>query len=200
MWAEWSVELGANSPRLGIPWSSPDGVLRYFDLKRHPELMGSLPEASKFPALREFLSEINSAASPWETAKCDLWGSDEITVEEEVFGMPRKFGSYIDILFSASHLWRSFAHHEKLARRITSKLRAVTVEFTTAEFIIRAGVRPIQASSSPEDCRSGSSVEEGFYFTFYLYGYGEEEAEACERWSIALNRVQSKLVQLSRNI
>jgi hypothetical protein len=36
MLAEWSVELGADDPRLEIPWSSEDGRLRFFDLMPGP--------------------------------------------------------------------------------------------------------------------------------------------------------------------
>jgi hypothetical protein len=33
--------------------------------------------------------------------------------------------------------------------------------------------------------------------TFYLYGYGDEEAEARQRWAIALKVVENALLQLS---
>ncbi len=38
-----SVELGAEDAHLEIPWQAGD--LRYYDLKRHPELLLELPES-----------------------------------------------------------------------------------------------------------------------------------------------------------
>src|SRR5579864_4577090 len=100
MLAEWSVELGGGDPRLELPWSSDDGALRFLDLKRQPELLLEVREACAHPELAAFLSWANSPDSLFETAKCDAWSSRQITAEEEVFGEPCKFGSYVDLLFA----------------------------------------------------------------------------------------------------
>ncbi len=178
-----------------IPWRSQDGFLRYQDLKRNPELVRELAEARESPELREFLLALNSPGSPFETAKCDLWSSNELNVEEEIFRASCKFGSYIDILFTDPILWKSFTHNENFVRQITSMLRASTLDPAAAEFIIRAGVRPANPESESEKCRSGFLMEEGYYATFYLYGYGTDESAARNQWAIALKFAQSAFMR-----
>ena len=39
MHVDFSVELGAEDDCLELPWASPDGALRYYDLRRQPELL-----------------------------------------------------------------------------------------------------------------------------------------------------------------
>ena len=39
MEAEFSVELGPDAPALELPWTSPDGKQRFFDLRTRPELL-----------------------------------------------------------------------------------------------------------------------------------------------------------------
>src|SRR4051812_50080637 len=87
MHAEWSVELGREDEALEFPWSSqhvsPDQEApRYYDLKRHPELMVSVPEAYHPVEMGEFLSSINSNSSIFESVKCDLWFTEELSEED----------------------------------------------------------------------------------------------------------------------
>ena len=99
MQADYSVELGKEDPALELPWISADGSTRYYDLKRNPELVLQIPEALGSPELSAFLTRINAAGFPLQTAKCDLWYSRELSVEEEIFGAAGKFVSYIDLVF-----------------------------------------------------------------------------------------------------
>src|SRR5436305_10461669 len=98
--ADFSVELGRDDPALEIPWAAENGP-RYLDLKRNPELLSELEDAQRFPELQGFLRFLNSPSSILESAKCDAWASDKIHPEEEIFGAACKFGSYVDLLFSA---------------------------------------------------------------------------------------------------
>src|SRR5262250_3118090 len=100
MRADYSVELGADDPALEMPWRSDDGSVRYFNLKLHPDLVLNIPEARNHPELSSFLSRINAAEFPLETAKCDAWPSRELATEEEAFGAECKFVCYVDLLFS----------------------------------------------------------------------------------------------------
>ena len=86
MEADFAVELGADDETLELPWAADDGGPRYYDLKRQPELLLNIEEASRVPELGEFLAAMNSPASILETAKCDAWSSTEINPEEEIFG------------------------------------------------------------------------------------------------------------------
>ena len=39
MEADFAVELGADDDVLDLPWASPDSNVRYYDLKRQPDLL-----------------------------------------------------------------------------------------------------------------------------------------------------------------
>lgn len=188
MEADFAVELGADDETLELAWAA-DGVLRYRDLKRQPELLREIDEARRAPELGEFLAAINSPAGILETAKCDLWASTEINPEEEIFGAAWKFGSYVDLLFSRESSRFSFAEHEQLARRITELLKRVPEIPAAAELIVRRCFY-----------HNIPGMPDGFYITFYLFGYGDDEPQARQRWAIALKLVENAIRQISARI
>jgi hypothetical protein len=193
MLAEWSVELGSEDPRLELPWRSEDQQLRFLDLKRQPELLLEVREACFYPELAEFLSWANSPESPLETAKCDAWTSRQIEAEEEVFGEVCKFGSYIDLLFVKGTKTK-FIDYEQFVQALARLLRHAPEISSAAEFIVRRCIDH-RAESEPNT--------DGYYITFYLNGYGEDELQARKRWAIALKMVQHAMIQhccASRNL
>ena len=184
--ADFSVELGGEDPVLDFPWTDASGRLAYFDLKRHPELLAQVEEAKELPELAEFLRCVNSARSAVESAKCDVWATQELTTEEEVFGASHKFASYVDLVLSHIDQRQSFPEHEGFAKRLAALLR-----------------RAPEMSSSTEVCvrrcffGEGSGTSEGFYFTVYVSGYGNDEAAARQNWAIGMKLVGNAIVQLS---
>ena len=122
---DFSVELGADDPKLEFPWSSPDGQHRYFDLKADPQLISEIAEAAHNPALRSFLSAINSKASILQTAKCDTWTSRELAADEEIFGASVKYGCYIDLVPTSDAVRFSFEAQERLAQCLVKLLQRV---------------------------------------------------------------------------
>ncbi|MGA9503660.1 MAG: hypothetical protein WBV31_04425, partial [Terriglobales bacterium] len=104
--ADFSIELGREDPVLDFPWKDPAGRLAYVDLERHPELMGQIAEAEKFPELGNFLRKLNSTRSIVETAKCDAWETAEINEEDEIYDASCKFASYVDVVFSDADVSR----------------------------------------------------------------------------------------------
>lgn len=187
MQAEVSVELGAGDPTLQLPWSSPDPEVQYYDLRAHPELLARIPEAADNDPLARFLAAVNSPQGLLQSAKCDTWSSREMDVEDEVFGANCKYESYIDLAPLADGPRYCFAEIEDLAGKITRLLRRAPEIPAAADFVIRR----CYYGAAPD------SIREGFYFTFYLAGYGEDERQACERWSIALRLAGNALVQLA---
>ena len=183
MLAEWTVELGADDPRLEIPWSAENGSSRFLDLKLQPELLLEIPEACTYPELAEFLNWANSPESPFETAKCDAWTTNEISAEDEVFGEPCKFGSYIDLMFTAKHRKGEFEENERFVQALAKLLRHAPEMASAAELIVRR-------------CVDHRSETQCFYITLYLHGYGEDERQARVRWAIALKLVQNAIRQL----
>ena len=193
MQADFAVELGAEDETLELPWSSPDGP-RYYDLKNHPELLLEMEEAQRLPELGEFLATTNAAAGLFQTAKCDAWASAEIHPEEEIFGAAHKFGSYVDLVFSAEAARVSFSEHEQRARQLVALLQRVPEIPSAAEFLIRRcyyhGSREI----------TSGEVDEGFYITSYVFGYGDDEDDARKRWLIGLKLVENAIRQLSARV
>lgn len=188
MQADSSVELDADSDRLEVPWASPDGRVRYYDLRRQPELLLNIEEARQNRELGEFLVAINSQASMLETAKCDAWVSDEISEEERIYGAPWKFGSYVDLIFNQDGPRLSLERHQELAESASRLLRRAPEIPAAAEFVVRR----CSYHAPP-----GPPPQEGFYLTFYLYGYGDDQHDAQRRWGIALKVVENLLLQLS---
>jgi hypothetical protein len=184
--ADFSVELGGEDPVLDFPWTDASGRLAYFDLKRHPELLPQVEEAKERPELAEFLRCVNSARSAVESAKCDVWATQELTPEEEVFGASQKFASYVDLVLSHIDQRQSFPEHERFAKRLAALLRRAPGMSSSAEVCVRR-------------CffGEGSETRAGFYFTVYVNGYGNEEAAARQNWAIGIKLVGSAIVQLS---
>jgi hypothetical protein len=183
--ADFAVELGTGDATLELPWSSLEGP-GYYDLKRQPELLLNIEEARRVPELGEFLASVNAANSIFETAKCDAWSSTEINPEEEIFGAPFKFGSYVDLVFSAEAARNSLPEHERRARQLTQLLKRVPEIPCAAEFLIRRCFY-----------HKDEATLDGFYLTFYLFGYGEDNEQARQRWAIGLKLVENAIRQLS---
>jgi hypothetical protein len=184
--ADFAVELGPEDETLELPWAAPEDGPRYCDLKKHPELFSNIEEARRFPALGQFLAVLNSTGSLFETAKCDAWSSREIKPEEEIFGAACKFGSYVDLVFCSDAARLSLPEHERRARQLTQLLQRAPEMPSASEFLIRRCYYHL-----------GDEIHEGFYLTFYLFGYGDDEPEARKRWIIALKLVENAIRQLS---
>ena len=188
--ADFSVELAPGDPTLEMPWISRDPAIRYYDLKRNPRIISQLPEVAANPALREFLAALNAPASPFETAKCDSWSSDQMDVEDEPFGAATKFCSYVDVVPEEEARFL-FVSIEDFGRRFV-KLLARAPEIPAAcDLVIRRCFYHL--GHSPE-----GEISEGFYFTLYCCGYGDDEAHAQRSWAIAMNLLQNALLQLGR--
>lgn len=190
MHADYSVELGREDPALEMPWQSEDGASRYCDLKRHPESIAEIAEASAFPELKTFLLRINAPTFPLATAKCDAWSTREIAPEEEIFGAPLKFVSYVDLVFVAEASRLSLQDHEALAKSFCALLERAPEMSATIEVVIRRCY--YHPDGNPDESAGG------FCFTVNVSGFGEDEAEARKRWSIALTLLQHALVQVVR--
>ena len=175
MQVDFAVELGADDETLEFPWAASGDGPRYHDLKRQPETLALIQEATGLAALRDFLVVVNSPASLLESVKCDVWATTEINPEEEIFGAPWKFGSYVDLVFTDPRARFSFDAHQNLLQKLTTLLKRVPEAPASAEFLLRRCFY-----------HEGENMREGFYVTFYLFGYGSDEVRARQQWGIAL--------------
>lgn len=135
--ADFSIELGPDDPVLDFPWTDSTGKLVYVDLKRQPELIAQVEEAEKFRELAEFLGCLNTERSDVESAKCDVWSTNELSVEEDVFVASHKFACYVDLLFSDVEYRRSLSCHESFARRLIELLHKAPEIGAAAEVCVR---------------------------------------------------------------
>lgn len=209
--AEFSIELGHDDAALDFPWTDPTGKLAYVDVKRHPELLSQIEEAEKFLELREFLHSVNSPRSVVETAKCDAWATADLTPEEEIYDSSHKFLSYVDMVFSTpgespspgrppvdsppldrlpldrrSLDRRSLPDHQQFATNLASLLRRAPETPSAVEICVRR-------------CYFGApaDVQEGFYCTVYVTGYGNDEAGARQNWAVGLKLTANAILQIS---
>jgi hypothetical protein len=184
--ADFTIELGRDDPVLDFPWTDPAGLCAYHDLKRHPEQLAQIEEAKAFPEIAETLRTLNSAVSMVESAKCDIWTTDELSPEEEVFGASCKCASYVDLIVSTPNQRLSFPFHERFAKRLVELLRKTPDTPSSAEACVRRC-----------DFREGDTTNEGFYLTLYVTGYGDDAARARQNWGIALRLAGNAILQLS---
>ncbi len=187
--ADFAVELGGDDAALEFPWDSAETQQRYQDLKHHPELLPQVLEAREYAELGSFLMTVNGR-SAFLTAKCDVWTDTELSPAEEIYGAGLKLAFYVDLLFEFEDARFSFAEHERIAVRLCSLLAKAPEIPGAVELIIR---RCYYRQSKDES-------RDGFYFTVYVYGYGDDEGEARQRWGIAINLLQNALLQLTAEI
>lgn len=176
MECEFSVELAKDDPTLAVPWRSPDGKIAFLDLRVHPEQIARLSEVKEFPELGELLRTLNSGG--FATAKCDAWFDTLMDVDDEPYGATLKCGSYVDLFFHGAHILAAFAEHERAARDVVKRVRAAEDLRARAEVAVR---------------RAYFEKGEGFYWTVYVFGYGESRREARAEWAKALKTLASNV-------
>jgi hypothetical protein len=188
MQADFSVECAAGDPALEIPWSSEDGTQRFYDLKSKPELLLNIEETYDNRELADFLVALNSDHSPFQSAKCDTWFTDDLDEHDLVFGAPMKFGSYVDVVFTDPAQQLDFAANESIASQLTAMLSRIPDFASAAEFVVRRCY--FHRDASPDDS------DQGFCVTIYVSGYGDEDESARKNWTIGLTVVRNALLQL----
>jgi hypothetical protein len=109
--------------------------------------------------------------------------------EDEIFGAAVKYESYIDLVPSGERARYSFEEIEDLGNKLARLLQRAPEIPAAADFVARRCFYHGEIDTAP--------LRQGFYLTFYLSGYGEDEAQAQQRWSIALQLVGNALLQLS---
>ena len=187
MEADFAIELDAEDETLEFPWTDPERQFQYYDLKRQPELLIQVEEARRAPELGASLTAINSPESRLESAKCDAWSSCEMGPQDEIFSAAMKFGSYVDLFFTEEQLRFSFPAHEQFAKRLDGLLRRAPEIPASAECLIRRCFYHV-----------GSGVRNGFYFTLYVFGYGNDEESARKQWAAGLRVVTDVIQELNQ--
>jgi hypothetical protein len=199
--ADWSVELGSEDAALEFPWSSPDGSQRYIDLQAHPERLTDIPEATLFPELGELLRAINQMHSSWRSAKCDVWLDDELGEAEAIYSAKLKLCSYVDLVACEEAARFSFERHEHWVKSVAHELSSEDATPVACELMVRRCWYHTETSSlrAGDDAATPGETNPvpGFYVTLYLFGYGDDEAQARARWAEGLQHVTTVLSEFA---
>ncbi len=185
MLSEWSAECGADDPVLVVPWASPDGLLRWVDLRDDADALDNIAEADEHPALLASLRALNGTRSPVFTAKCDAWPMDadeleatrqDLMMDAEVAGAG--FTSYIDLLWRERAVFTSRPRIEGMLYRLERLANDLPYAMAKLECVLRPAVVDLDGA-----------VAEGFAVTLYVKAMGVDAQEADERWDAALRAI-----------
>jgi hypothetical protein len=207
MEADWGVELGPEAPALEIPWQDPEGRWHYVALRggagvtecgveargveahdkeaHDKELrLERIPEARQFPALRQFLLDVNSPQSAWQTAKCGVCGEETEAAENE-YGAGHMHSLYVDLVLAEvaaspreSAVRDAMETHEKMAAELASLLQAGEELEASGEVVVRRCY--FHRRDEPEES------DAGYCLTLFLNGYGSSKEAAQESCGRAL--------------
>ena len=142
MEADWEFEVGPDAAGLAAPiidalWPG------FVDLRSVPEQAWHFPEAAQLPALAEALAELNAAASPVWTCKCDFWPrleANELDADEldaPPGCMAHAMGCYLDLLPREDQGWAQPVMAEAVCKRVCGLLRVVPLGCSRADLVIR---------------------------------------------------------------
>ena len=167
MIADWTVEAGAESPVIEVPWPG------WVDLLAHPERTAELPEVQAWPELAEVLRLLNETGL--QTSKVDVFPvtREEVDPELAEVGLAQTahgLGSYVDCRRGAA----GFAECERAARAAVRQLHAMDLEHAVAEVVIR----PARLYDEP-----------AFGWSLYAVGFGADGAEARAVWAAAARAI-----------
>ena len=170
MEADWSVEIGSDSPVIDGAWEG------FVNLRGSPDAIESVIEAAEHPELRKALLALNSEVSSAFTAKCDVWSLTEKEIDPDEFEARQEdarmgFASYIDYLERASAEFFSFEFHEQQAREIVAELVRIDLRQGRADIVVRSAVM---------------NETGGYGLTLYAAGCGCNKASALAAWQMVL--------------
>ena len=191
MFADWSVECGAEDPLLVVPWSaapdersSPTLGPHFIDLRDNPYDLDQIPETELHPPLLQALRALNASRSPVFTAKCDAWEIAPGELAELLFELApdppdliHGFASYIDLIVRERSLFVSFHQHEQLLHRLIRHAALLDLPYAALHCILRPALVDL------------TGPQEGFALTLYVKALGAEPADAYRNWAEALASV-----------
>lgn len=135
MEADWEVEIGGDAPVIDACW---EGLL---DLRRRPDLALTLPESRQLAGLAEALIQLNSAASPVWTSKCDVWRPDEFAPDEmgaREEESNQAMACYVDLLPLTDEQWPTPEQAVGACRSICLRISKVALCCCRTDLIVRS--------------------------------------------------------------
>lgn len=168
MIADWTVEIGPESPEIVVPWEG------WLDLTRlDPVCSGtaSISETVDYPELVPLLALANSPATL--SSKADVFAVAREEVDPEIGEAGPEatacgLGSYLDLLLRKPA--PGFEAYEQLAREAVRRLERVALPLACVEIV----VRPARLYD-----------EDTFGLTLYSMGFGPNAQAARAVWQRA---------------
>ena len=168
MEADWEVEIGGGAPVIEALWPG------FIDLRRNPERIGEIPEASAFPPLAGLLQALNGSGSPLWTAKCGLWEpqASELANVRAVAGEAHAaLACYIDLLPHDGLVFAQWEHAEAFCREWAARLSPIPLPACRVDLVVRLAL---------------AGKVEGFGITAYASAEGSDRSAAAETLAAAL--------------
>jgi hypothetical protein len=173
--ADWEVEIGGGAPVIDALWPG------FVDLRRTPERIGELEEATAFPALARLLLALNANGTPVWTAKCDLWepGAGELTGTEPAGPVPggvtggdgAALACYVDLLPLEGRVFARWQQADLFCREWADRLEPAPAAQCRVDLVVRQAI---------------AGATEGFGITAYLGAWGRDRFEAAKALAAAM--------------
>ncbi len=180
MEADWSVEIGGDSPVIEASWSG------FVDLRRLPKKIGELEEVRRFPTLGWALTELNSFGSAIWTSKCDVWSMIAVNIDPDEMGaapsdMKAGRACYLDILLREKTFFSSFERQERWVRDLTRRLKSIELPKVRVDLVVRRafaenrrgyGLTVYCSACGPDSEAARTSLEEALRSAIPLLSLG----------------------------
>lgn len=172
------IPLEINDHNIPIPYPAVDhGESQnhgFIDIKNHPELAETIPEATDFPPLIALLRAISHPDTPFATLGCEKSYSDYADSRHP--DLKSKLCGYVDICFARVDENCDRAAFEELAYKIN--------EFGSGKpqpHFVKFSMELGKATYSP--LLAAGIIDPAYCMCVWVAGYGATEAEALERYS-----------------
>jgi hypothetical protein len=142
MQADWEVEIGGDAPVIDACWP---GLV---DLQRFPNRVAEVKEIQMLPALAGALLQLNAAASPVWTSKCDVWpvnGLDRFELDAPTESATHGAACYIDLLPVSDQQWSLPAKAVAFCKQLCGRLQDFPLICCRADLVVRRAVTPPEA-------------------------------------------------------
>lgn len=177
MEADWEFEVGGDAPAIEAAWAG------FIDLQLEPVRARELPEAAQLPGLAEALIQLNEAASPVWTSKCNVWPSlepgefDSDELDAPSGSSAHAMGCYIDLLAKTGGQWLEPETVAAACKKVCGLLHKIPLRCCRADLVLRRAVITPD-TTDPEQIELG--------ITAYLTSCGASPAQAARTLADAL--------------
>ena len=151
------------------------GWAGFVDLRVAPEKASQMPEVQHLPELGAALMRLNAVASPYFTAKCDVWrleSIDPLEFDADFESTAYALACYLDLLPFEPLSWTETAVPTAWCKQLCVNLRASGLRCSRTDLILRRAV--------------GRAGQSAYGVTAYVAACGSAEEAAKARLDAAL--------------